>query len=543
MSLPDLSPQQKAGEPCALCKQPSNHQCGGCGLVAYCSGEHQKEHWVEHSEKCKAYTVLQNDKVGRYGVASRTLEPGEQVLTELPVVVGPKPDTYVMCLGCHAPADGTVTCSKCGWPVCGPVCEKQPCHAAAECQVFSAAGVKFQPVDDCMDSCPQLNCITPLRLLLSNQSNPKRWELEVKLMEAHNEARKDTPIWENNQINVVEYLRNVCKLADKFDEDIIHTACGILEVNSFEVRCLSGSAIQGLYPQTAIMSHNCVPNTSHCIVGSEDNRQVIMHFLCRLILRTTVKIEKGAEIFTTYTHTLNPTLLRREHLKQSKFFDCSCPRCSDPNELGTHMSTLKCNKCDNGVIISSNPLDATAQWKCTHCEFVTPGSAVRRVFSVIQADLDQLDYMEPGAGVVEFREQLWKKYKSVLHPHHAFLTSLRCSLSQLYGRAEGYLMEDLPDIMLERKIEICKDILSVADIVEPGCSRLRVMLFARSQWRYKEIDDKKLRVRLEEAEKYLKEAVDILKLEPPSSPEGMIASIAEESLQQLRTSIEALPKS
>jgi hypothetical protein len=69
-----------------------------------------------------------------------------------------------------------------------------------------------------------------------------------------------------------------------------------------------------------------------------------------------VKIEKGSEIYITYTHTLNPTLLRRDYLKQCKFFDCICSRCSDPTELGTNMSSLKCNKCDPGLIMSSNPL-------------------------------------------------------------------------------------------------------------------------------------------------------------------------------------------
>jgi hypothetical protein len=69
------------------------------------------------------------------------------------------------------------------------------------------------------------------------------------------------------------------------------------------------------------------------------------------------------------------------------------------------------------------------------------------------------------------------------------------------------------------------------------------MLFARSQWRYKEIDDKKLRVRLEEAEKYLTDAVNILKFEHPSSPEGMLAEISKKSLQQLRESIDSLPQS
>jgi hypothetical protein len=66
------------------------------------------------------------------------------------------------------------------------------------------------------DACPQLNCIAPLRLLLAKESNPERWESEVKFMESHNEKRRQTPIWENNQINVVEYLRRACKLADRY---------------------------------------------------------------------------------------------------------------------------------------------------------------------------------------------------------------------------------------------------------------------------------------------------------------------------------------
>jgi hypothetical protein len=98
---------------------------------------------------------------------------------------------------------------------------------------------------------------------------------------------------------------------------------------------------------------------------------------------------------------------------------------------------------------------------------------VRRVFSVIRNELDQLEYADMGAEAVQNREALWRKYRSVLHPKHACLMTLRRSLSRLYGHAEGYVLDDLPDILLERKIEICKDILSVADITEPGLSRLR----------------------------------------------------------------------
>jgi hypothetical protein len=72
-------------------------------------------------------------------------------------------------------------------------------------------------------------------------------------------------------------------------------------------------------------------------------------------LRTAVKVSAGQELFSSYTHALLPTMLRRECLLESKYFMCACSRCADPTELGTHMSSLKCNKCDNGTVV---PLDS-----------------------------------------------------------------------------------------------------------------------------------------------------------------------------------------
>lgn len=78
-------------------------------------------------------------------------------------------------------------------------------------------------------------------------------------------------------------------------------------------------------------------------------------YVYRIRLRTTLKIPAGGELYASYTHSLLPTILRREHLLEGKHFACACQRCSDPMELGTHMSSLKCNKCDNGIIL---PLDS-----------------------------------------------------------------------------------------------------------------------------------------------------------------------------------------
>lgn len=116
---------------------------------------------------------------------------------------------------------------------------------------------------------------------------------------------------------------------------------------------------RNVYLNFSLNAKNERINCSYVII-TKTSRQQLMELrirICfRLILRATVKIEKGSEIYTTYTHTLNPTLLRRDHIQQSKFFDCKCSRCSDPTELGTNMSSMKCNKCDSGFIMSSDPL-------------------------------------------------------------------------------------------------------------------------------------------------------------------------------------------
>lgn len=164
-------------------------------------------------------------------------------------------------------------------------------------------------------------------------------------MEAHNKARCLQKQWNTDNVNIVEYLRKRLKL-DRFTVEFIQTICGILEINTHEVRTGSGGyAARGLYPRVSLLNHSCVANTIHSITTDD----------YKIHLRTRVKVPKGGELFANYTASLLPTLLRREQLLEGKHFSCACTRCSDPTELGTHLSSLKCSKCDNGVIV---PLDS-----------------------------------------------------------------------------------------------------------------------------------------------------------------------------------------
>ncbi|CAG9788835.1 unnamed protein product [Diatraea saccharalis] len=486
------------------------------------------------------YDILQNDKYGRYLVANKNIDSGELIFTDTPFAFGPKPDTCPICLGCYAAVEGRL-CSKCGWPICSKECESAPAHVG-ECDVFRAANVRFQPTDDWTAASPQLDCITPLRLLLAKEKNPERWQREVSTMETHTEARKQRPSWAADQINVVDFLIDHCKLGNRFDKELVQSVCGILEVNSVEIPSRGGFSIRAIYPQLAIAAHSCVPNIVHSILQSNYQVQV----------RAAVSIKSGDMLHLCYTYALSPTIVRQDFLFDSKFFKCECARCADPTELGTHLSTLKCQKCDNGVVMAVNPLDGETKWMCTEkqCAFKTSTTAMRKMLAVVQADIDQLDALEPGPQAIEQREATLNKFKSVFHPRHSLLLSIKHSLAQLYGRVEGYEIDELPDIVLERKAEFCRLVLNTLDIVMPGESRMRgmmlyelhapLMFLARSEFSAGLITQEKLKDRLQEPINCLADAARILSREDPQSPEGITGQIAFQSMEQLKASIESL---
>ncbi|XP_040170568.1 SET domain-containing protein SmydA-8 [Anopheles arabiensis] len=494
------------------------------------------------------YKVLECPELGRYGVAARDLKAGELLFEETPFAVGPKLDSPPLCLECCCPVDGGEggpRCSRCGWPLC------EDCSAGGaelvyhrgECEVFAANGVRFRPVEDSTAGCVQLDCITPLRVLLAKEADEARWKREIEPMEYHDAERREGANWKVDENNIVAFLRGPCGLGKRFSAELVQRAIGLLDVNAFEGRTGSGYSCRGLYPQLAIMAHNCVPNVVHSIHPSNG---------FRMVARVAVDVKEGDKLYTTYTYTLTGTVARQSILKASKFFTCRCTRCLDPTELGTHFSTLLCSKCSGGLITSTDPLDENAEWKCGQCGFKTSGAAVQKAVMTIHNEIDELACFEYEAGRLEAYETVYKKYRSVLHPLHFINTSIRHSLIELYGRIPGYEMAELPDVLLERKVELCRSILRVLDVFEPGKSRARAMIlyelhaplimlaqsaFARGE---DQRDGKSLKQQLNEAAQILEECGAILDWEDPATPEGILANVAQQSLAQLRQSIETL---
>lgn len=224
---------------------------------------------------------------------------------------------------------------------------------------------------------------------------------------------------------------------------------------------IKNCSIAGMFPDVALMAHECISNTHHSI--TDDNR---------MIVRNVIPLKKGDMITTTYTHTLEGTLDRRRHVRQSKLFECVCARCKDPTEMGTYFSAVKCKECAGGYLLPVDPLSFNPIWSCNACD--NNNVPNKSVDILVESIRDEIHEAEQVQSVVELLEGILQKHSNKsLHPNHFLMVAVLHSLSQYYGRVKGWSMGDLSLDSLRRKEEICRKLLKVIDVIEPGLSRIR----------------------------------------------------------------------
>lgn len=120
------------------------------------------------------------------------------------------------------------------------------------------------------------------------------------LLEPHLEERKNTWIWRSHEINVVRVLKEL-DVKEACEKDLIQKICGILDVNSFEVRPPEFTEVsvnpdeflRGVYLEAALMTHDCIGNT-HLAV--DDTFKLCVH--------ASRDIKKGETIFFNYSNAL-----------------------------------------------------------------------------------------------------------------------------------------------------------------------------------------------------------------------------------------------
>uniref|UniRef100_A0A182W898 SET domain-containing protein n=1 Tax=Anopheles minimus TaxID=112268 RepID=A0A182W898_9DIPT len=435
--------------------------------------------------------IRKTDQLGRFLVAKRDIKAGELILAEDPIVVGPYWDADISCLGCLRPASRT--CKKC---LRAPLCRECSRHDAVECDFYEHApnlGKNFL--------FDHFNIITPIRCLLLYRSDRQKYD-ELLAMESHCDSRRGTEIWLIHEQYVVEPM--LYEEAFQQIDDLVVTAellqriCGVLDVNTFEIRGnMDSQGVQmnnlarGLYPRTSLMTHNCQTNTLIAVDG-----------MSKLRLYASIAIKAGELLYYNYTRVLFSTFERQTHLRKGKYFVCSCARCSDPTELGTHLSSLKCTACADGFSLDIRNL-----------------------------------------------EKVIGKHSKTLNPHHSLVLEAKQSLAgELRSMCMSYDLQNVPRQALKRKLELCEEMLQVLRVLDPGISRLTgIALYeyhaalvdlSRRNHDTGEIKTPELLERLQIAESALKEAIGMLVFEHPTTPEGHLTKKAMCELKELREYIQ-----
>lgn len=156
---------------------------------------------------------------------------------------------------------------------------------------------------------------------------------------------------------------------------------------------------------------------------------------------------------------------------------------------------------------------------------------------------DELDAI--GGNDINQIETFMGKYSKTLHKNHYIFLSAKHSLCQLYGKTDGFLINEMSAELLKRKEDYCRDLLEVVDVLEPGASRLRgvilyelhapVMIQATYELQMGKVKNSDFKRRLKEVSQMLKKSYEILKHEKPGSPEHQMAVASATAIKQMES--------
>jgi hypothetical protein len=227
--------------------------------------------------------------------------------------------------------------------------------------------------------------------------------------------------------------------------------------------------LKGLYAIGGLIEHSCLPNC-HLFFDKKNG--------FNLTVRAARDIKKGEHIKTCHTSVLLGTQMRRQQLREAKYFNCECERCADPSELQTHFSTLKCIglddgenvSCKEGIQMPDYPLrDAEVEWICNKCPCRVPGDQVAFLTSRVGDEIESCMKNTPNPAAIE---TLIDKLEIFLHPQHFHIFTLKYSLVQLYGNHKDYSIESLSLNSLFRKLNLADNLLEILKRLDPHNIRL-----------------------------------------------------------------------
>ncbi|XP_063839100.1 SET domain-containing protein SmydA-8-like [Ostrinia nubilalis] len=397
-----------------------------------------------------SWQIKKSNISGRGIFATQPIQRGTLIFRNRPLMVGPLGDhaRKKFCSICYVIKDTCYSCEKCGIFVCSATCETSQQHTK-ECD-FVVQNWKLKP--GCEKQPTDLTrALVFIRSLLLDDE-------EMHLLSSFQK---------NQAVGAVDEVDALCANYDIPEEQIklMKSVDSITKLNAFRIahgEVESKVPLRGLYYLSGLLNHSCIPNTRNAF---DKNNNMAVY--------ATRDIEIGEEILTCYTGLLWCTPARRCQLQKTKKFWCKCERCSDPTEMGTRLSALKClNKECVGVLLPTSPLDPACDWRCDNCSAAVAAAQISVVQSVLGSLVGTLDLDD------QFRLEtlvLERLSHFIPYSNHIFV-DLRLRLGLKLGFTEKLKLQELTESRLALKESLCRGTLRTAAALGVGDAHLRGLL-------------------------------------------------------------------
>ncbi|XP_001361024.2 SET domain-containing protein SmydA-8 [Drosophila pseudoobscura] len=467
-----------------------------------------------------------DEKLGRHLVANINIDAGETLLEERPLLVAPHWEcAQLKCAQCME--ESYVMCRKCQ---VFPLCMDCSQHNDFECEFF-ASGAGSRICKDLLVKNYGICALLKLLLLLEDPATRADCQTLFQRSVDLEDYRDGEGMWQEHEEQVVRPLLASGLVealpTQQLTADVLHAHCVRIDCNAFEVTGRDGETLKGVFICGAGLPHHCVPNT---VVALDEQFNMKLY--------AAVPLNAGDVIYNSYTNPLMGTSQRQHQLRLSRHLDCSCSRCQDATEMGTHMSSMKCRECSAGFSICEIGPDGSGNWRCVDCNAILPAVDVHEVLA------EAGDALVDAKGELQVYESLLVRYQQLLHPNHFLLLDIKQNIASIL-RAAALMnsMEQPCKKLLARRVELCSDLLPVCRAVVPGISKLyAIALFEyllalveliELQFAESDLDKKEYVAQLRIGSQVAKEALDLLRFEPENSAEGYLSDRISMELERI----------
>ena len=188
------------------------------------------------------FHVTNSPVSGRCVIASREIRPGETILTDSAIILGPA--SPVVCIVCCSARGHRSRCPGCRHVLC------QRCggHSEEECQALAKCGYTSD----------MFNIILPIRFGLLQQRDRVMFEWLLQNMDHNEERNKNEELRESTDRMTTLLAGSIPGVTKQLAWKMV----GILFTNCFEFKVGDIDA-RALYPLVSLVNHSCIPNMRH----------------------------------------------------------------------------------------------------------------------------------------------------------------------------------------------------------------------------------------------------------------------------------------